>query len=54
MMNGRVSTAGGSMKPKTPTVAYSGNLVLDIVANPGYEVKSVTVDGVYKGDEDKT
>ncbi|MGI6257975.1 MAG: SH3 domain-containing protein [Anaerovoracaceae bacterium] len=52
-MNGSVSAAGGSVKPKTPTVAYGGNLVVDIAANPGYEVKSVTVDGVYKGKENQ-
>lgn len=52
-VNGRTSSAGGTVEPNPPAVIYGQDLVIDIVPNPGYEVRSVIVNGIYKGKENQ-
>ncbi len=41
-----VSSAGGSVSPGTLVVPYGGNQSFSITPNPGYDLVSLTVDGV--------
>lgn len=52
-LNGTASTVGGTVTPSNKKAVYGSTLVLDVTPAEGYEVKSVIVNGEYKGKENQ-